>query len=419
MSVGRAVVVILLLAGAAAGLVALVSRTPGEVRLAEPPPGFRDPALGARFTPQQVARHGAYRGPAYLSLGLSITLQAAVLVIMMRGPFARLIERLDDVRGGFVVAAALSGAAVVAALTLAGLPLSFVRGYSIEQAWGLSTQSPGGWAADQLRALLIGTVTGAVGAVVFFALVRWQPRTWWLWGWGAFSLLSVLLAFVWPVVVAPLFNRFTPLQDRDLAGRIRALAAAADVSLEDVLVADASRRSTAENAYVAGFSQTKRMVLYDTLLRSGTERETLFVVAHELGHEAESHVLKNIALSSAGLFGGFSVLALLSSRGAWWTWAGASGPSDLRALPLLVLYATVVGLLTLPLQNAISRAFERRADAIAMSLTKDPEAAVSSFRRLALSNIADLAPPPAAVVLLYSHPPTAERIRAALRAGAD
>ena len=145
--------------------------------------------------------------------------------------------------------------------------------------------------------------------MVFFALVRWQPRTWWLWGWGAFTLLSVLLAFVWPVLVAPLFNRFTPLQDRDLSGRIRALAAAADVSLGDVLVADASRRSTAENAYVAGFSQTKRMVLYDTLLRSGTERETLFVVAHELGHEAESHVLKNIALSSAGLLGRFSLLA--------------------------------------------------------------------------------------------------------------
>ena len=419
MSVGRAVIVILLLAGAAGGILALVSRTPAEVRLAAPSPGSRDPALGARFTPQQIARHGGYRGPSYLSLGLSIALQVAVLVILARGPFSRLVGLLDGVPGGFLVASALAGAAVVAALTLAGLPLSFVRGYSIEQAWGLSTQSPGGWATDQLLALLIGMVTGAVGAVVFFAVVRWQPRTWWLWGWGAFTILSLLLAFVWPVVVAPLFNRFIPLEDRELAGRIKALAAAADVALGDVLVADASRRSTAENAYVAGFSKTKRMVLYDTLLRSGTERETLFVVAHELGHEAESHVMKNIALSSAGLFGGFSLLALLSSRGAWWSWAGASGPSDLRALPLLVLYATVVGLLTLPLQSAVSRSFERRADEIALSLTKDPEAAVSSFRRLALSNLADLAPPQAAVALLYSHPPTAERIRAALRTGDD
>ncbi|CAN5530149.1 M48 family metallopeptidase [soil metagenome] len=417
MSVGKAVVVILLLAGAATGLLALVSRTPAEVRLAEPPSESRDPALGARFTPQQVARHGAYRGPAYLFLGLSISLQVAVLVMLARGPFARVVGLLDGVPGGFLVASALAGAAVVAAITLAGLPLSFVRGYSIEQAWGLSTQSSGAWATDQLRSLVIGMITGAVGAAVFFAVVRWQPGTWWLWGWGAFTLLSVLLAFVWPVVVAPLFNRFTPLEDRDLAGRIKALAVAADVSLGEVLVADASRRSTAENAYVAGFSQTKRMVLYDTLLRSGTERETLFVVAHELGHEAESHVLKNIALSSVGLFGGFGLLALLSGREEWWSWAGSSGPSDLRALPLLVLYATVVGLLTLPLQSAVSRSFERRADQIALSLTKDPEAAVSSFRRLALSNLADLAPPRAAVALLYSHPPTAERIRAALDRG--
>ena len=419
MSVGRAVVVILLLAGVAAGILALVSRAPAEMRLAEPSPGSRDPALGARFTPQQIARHGAYRGPAYLSIGLSIALQGAVLVILARGPFSRLVDLLEGSPGRALVVWALAGGAVVAALALAGLPLSFVRGYSIEQAWGLSTQSPGGWATDQLRSLLIGMITGAVGAVVFIAVVRWQPRTWWLWGWGAFTLLSLLLAFVWPVLVAPLFNRFTPLEDRDLAGRIRALAAAADVSLGEVLVADASRRSTAENAYVAGFSKTKRMVLYDTLLRSGTERETLFVVAHELGHEAESHVLKNIALSSAGLFGGFGVLALLSARGEWWSWAGASGLSDPRALPLLVLYATVVGLLTLPFQSAISRSFERRADQIALSLTKDPEAAVSSFRRLALSNLADLAPPQVAVALLYSHPPTAERIRAALRVSDD
>ncbi|MCA1675826.1 MAG: M48 family metallopeptidase, partial [Actinobacteria bacterium] len=392
---------------------------PAEVRLDEAPPESRDPALGARFTPQQVARHGAYRGPAYLAIGLSFALQVAVLVILARGPFDRLVGRLGGAPGGALVVWALAGGAVVAVLTLAGLPLSFVRGYSIEQAWGLSTQSTGGWATDQLRSLLIGVITGAVGAVVFLAVVRWQPRTWWLWGWGAFTLLSLLLAFAWPVLVAPLFNRFTPLEDRYLAGRIRALAAAADVSLGDVLVADASRRSTAENAYVAGLAKTKRVVLYDTLLRSGTERETLFVVAHELGHESESHVLKNIALSSAGLFGGFAVLALLSGRGEWWSWAGAAGLSDARALPLLVLYATVVGLLTLPLQSAISRGFERRADQIALSLTKDPEAAVSSFRRLALSNLADLAPPQAAVAVLYSHPPPAERIRAALRAGDD
>jgi STE24 endopeptidase len=116
------------------------------------------------------------------------------------------------------------------------------------------------------------------------------------------------------------------------------------------------------------------------------------------------------------LFGGFALLALLATREQLWSWSQSSGPGDPRALPLLLLYATVVGVLTLPLQSAVSRAFERRADAIALSLTNDPEAAVSSFRRLAFSNLADLDPPAVAVAVLYSHPPTVERIRAALSA---
>jgi STE24 endopeptidase len=323
---------------------------------------------------------------------------------------------LEGMPWGVLVVSAAAGAALVAVVSLASLPLSFVRGYSIEQAWGLSTQSPGDWVSDQLRSLAVGGITGAVGAAVLIAVVRWQPRSWWLWGWAAFTLLSALLTFVYPVLVAPIFNRFTPLEDRALATRIRTLAAAADVSVGEVLVSDASRRSTAENAYVAGLAQTKRLVLYDTLLDSGSERETLFVVAHELGHEAEGHVLKNVALSSAGLFAGFAVLALLSAGDRWWAWAHSSGPGDPRSLPLLLLYATIVGVLTLPLQSAISRAFERRADAIALSLTHDPEAAVSSFRRLALSNLADLDPPPVVVALLYTHPPTSDRIRAALNA---
>ena len=416
MSTGRAVILIVLVAAAAAGLLALVSRTPADVRLAEPPPGAGDPALGAHFSAELVARHGAYRGPAYLFFGLSVVLQVVILLLLARGPWSRFVNFLEGMPWGVLVVSAAAGAVLVAVVSLASLPLSFVRGYSIEQAWGLSTQSPGDWVSDQLRSLAVGGITGAVGAAVLIAVVRWQPRSWWLWGWAAFTLLSALLTFVWPVLVAPLFNRFTPLEDRALAARIRTLARAADVSVGEVLVADASRRSTAENAYVAGLAQTKRLVLYDTLLDSGSERETLFVVAHELGHEAEGHVLKNVALSSAGLFAGFALLALLSAGERWWSWAHSSGPGDPRSLPLLLLYATIVGVLTLPLQSAISRAFERRADAIALSLTHDPEAAVSSFRRLALSNLADLDPPPVVVGLLYTHPPTSERIRAALNA---
>jgi STE24 endopeptidase len=332
-------------------------------------------------------------------------------VVLLRGPFGRLADALERLPGGHLARAALLAVALVALSSIATLPLAFVRGYVIEHAWGLSTQGLAGWSTDRLRSLAVGAVVSAVAAVAFFAVVRWQPRTWWLWGWGAFTLLTAVFVFLWPVVVAPLFNRFTPLDDASLGEDIRALGRRAGVPVDDVLVADASRRTTAENAYVAGLGGTKRIVLYDTLLEAGAERETLYVVGHELGHEAESHVLKGVALSSAGLLVGFALLAWLARSDRVLIEMGARGIGDVRALPALLLFTTVAGLLMLPAESAISRAFERRADALAVALTGDRDAAVRVLRRLGLSNIADLAPPPLAVALLYSHPPIPERIR--------
>jgi STE24 endopeptidase len=158
-------------------------------------------------------------------------------------------------------------------------------------------------------------------------------------------------------------------------------------------------------------------VVYDTLLEAQGRRGTLWVVGHELGHEAERHVLKGVVLSAAGLLVGFGALAWLAARPSVWAWAGAGGVADLKALPVLLLFATVAGLLVTPVENAVSRGFERRADAIAMELTRDPDSAVGVLRRLALRNLRDLDPPSLAVAFLYSHPPVPERIRNALAWG--
>jgi STE24 endopeptidase len=416
MSAGGAVVVLALLASASAGAVAVAARTPLEVRRDSPPKDATRASLGATFTSAQIARHGAYRGPAYLALGLGIALQLATLVVVARGPWGRLVGALERVPGGWVVHAAAAGAVLAIVALAVALPVGFVRGFAMEKAWGLSTQDLAGWASDQMRAALVGGVTAALAAAAYVAVVRWQPRAWWLWGWAAFTLLSATLVFLWPVVIAPLFNRFTPLQDEGLATRIRAVARAAGVDVREVLVADASRRSTAENAYVAGLGATKRMVLYDTLLESGDEDETMFVVAHELGHEAEGHVLKNVILSSCGLLAGFALLAWLGTRTWTWSWAGASGPGDVRALPVVATFAVLMSLFTLPFETAVSRRFEARADEIAISLTNAPDVAVRTFRRLAFANLADLDPPRVAVTLLYTHPPLPDRIREVLSA---
>jgi STE24 endopeptidase len=411
MSLLRAAVAIALLSAAVALAVGLLSRTPADVRRAQPASDATDPAHGARFTDEQIARHGAYRAPGYLALVLTFVLEVCVLLVLARAGAYRLVERLP---GGWVSRAAVFAAVVTAILFVARLPLGYVRGFAMEHAWGLSTQDLGGWVSDAGRLLGVAIALAAVSAIAFFGIVRWQPRLWWLWGWATFTVLTALLAFLWPVVIAPLFNRFTPLEDAGLRERIVALAADAGVNADRVLVADASKRTTAENAYVAGLGETKRVVLYDTLLAGADDDEVAFVVAHELGHEAEDHVVKNVALASAGLLAGFAALAWLGGRPGFWSWGGATGVADVRALPLLLLFATVLGALALPLQSAVSRRFEARADEIAVRLTGDPATAVRAFRRLAFSNLADLRPPDAAVALAFSHPPIPERIRAAL-----
>jgi len=410
----RAALILVVLTAASAGLLAIASRAPLDVRRETSQKGQTAASLGDRFTEQQIARAGAYRGPGYLFLALSTALNIAALIVLARGPFERMVERVGAWPGGWMVHAAILGAALAILTAVALTPLGYVRGFAMERAWGLSTQSAPGWVGDQLRSMAIGAAVAAVASVAFFGVVRWQPRTWWVWGWGTFSVLTLVFVLIWPVVVAPLFNNFTTLQDASLSRRVKDIAREAGVEIDRVLVADASRRTTAENAYVAGLGNTKRMVLYDNLLASGDEAETMFVVAHELGHEAESHVVKNVLLSSLGLLIGFAVLAALATRTWVWSWSGASGVGDLRALPVLLLFATVAGIVLLPVETAISRNFESRADEIAISLTQAPDVAVRTFRRLAFSNLSDLRPPRAAVLLLYTHPPTQERIRAVL-----
>ena len=397
----------------AAVLFAVAARAPAELRAATPPAGATDPDLGNRFTDDQIARHGAYRRGTYAGWALGLLVQLVTLLVLARGPIAAAASQLERRNLHWLLRHGALALLLTAVLVLVTTPLAFA-GLRNGHAWGLSTQSVGGWLADRARGFVIGGVVAALATIAFFGALRLQPKTWWVWAWLAFSVLSAALAYLWPVVVAPLFNRFEPLAPGPLRQRVLTLADEAGVDLGGVFVIDASKRSTAENAYVAGFGSSKQLVLFDTLVDDANEDEAAFVVAHELGHQVENHVLKNVALTVAGLAAGFAGLAWLASRTNLWSWAGAAGIGDVRALPLLLFIAVVVNVVTLPVDNAISRRFESRADAIAVELTGDPEAAVGVFRRLAFSNLADLRPPSIAVWALFTHPPIRDRIATAL-----
>jgi STE24 endopeptidase len=244
-------------------------------------------------------------------------------------------------------------------------------------------------------------------------VTRLAPRWWWAFAAAGAAALVALLSFVLPVVVEPVFNRFTPMAAGPLRTELLDLAARDGVPVRDVLVADASRRTRAVNAYVSGYGPTRRIVVYDTLLREGTPDEVVSVVAHELGHAARDDVLAGTLVGAAQAAAGVIVLFLLGSWTPLLHAAGVDGIAQPRAVALVVALAAVGGLLAGPAQAALSRRIEARADQHALVLTGRPDAFEAMQRRLATVNLADPDPPRWEYLLFATHPSTVERIAAA------
>ncbi|QYC40562.1 heat shock protein HtpX [Nonomuraea coxensis DSM 45129] len=367
-------------------------------------PAVTDPPDPARdFTAAQLARAQAFDAatslPSYLSLALTV-LVAALLVATPLGARAT-----GWLRGPWWLRVIL-GVVVITAATLA---LRWPLGMwfeSILREYGLSTQTWPSWTADRLKNAAVETFLLALTTTVLVALAR-RFRRWWIpAATGAFAL-TVAASFVYPVVVEPLFNDFTPMREGPLRTSLLEMAARDGVPVEDVLVADASRRTTALNAYVSGFGATRRVVVYDTLLRA-PEPEVELVVAHELGHAGHDDVLHGTLLAGLGAALGavllFLIFDLVRRR------AAVPSIADPRAAGALLGLMSVGTLLAGPVQNVVSRHVEARADLHALELTRDPATFVAMQKRLAISNISDLSPDAVEYVLYASHPSGPERI---------
>lgn len=382
-----------LAAGAAAAALLWRTRVPSDLRL---------PAVEAStyFGADELERIEAFRGPQRALFGVSLALELAVVAAAAYAAprFAPALARVarGRVRAGIGVALL-----VVLAVWVVRAPLALLS-HRRRRRYGLSEQGYAGWLRDDLVGLAVTAVlvTIAVGGAMVLAR-RYGPR-WWLVGAPALTVAAVLFVVVQPLVVAPLFNRFEPLRDRELARDVEALAQRMGVDVDTVEVADASRRTTTANAYVAGLGPSRRVVLYDTVLDEFSRGEVLSISAHELAHVARHHLWKGLAwFGLLAVPGVFLVARAADRRG------GATEPA---AVPLAALVALLFSLATLPLQNVVSRRYEAEADWLALEATRDADAAIALDRRLVRTNLADPDPPRWLTLWLGTHPPPVERI---------
>ena len=401
----------------AVALVALVVVLTPWRPLGGAPVGAAEPMRD--FTASQLARedayHAAVRPPAYVSLALSL-LFAVLLGLTPLG--ARLVARAaEPVGGGWVWQVLLGTLAVTLAGRVLVLPWD-AWAETVRRRYGLSTRSWGGWAADVAKSYGVGLVLTVVVVLAVVGLARWSPQWWWAVGAAAGAVLVAVVSFAYPVVVEPVFNRFTPMAEGSLRTSLLALADRDGVPVRDVLVADASRRTSALNAYVSGFGSTRRIVVYDTLLESASDREIELIVAHELGHVKDRDVVWGTAL-------GALAVALLVCVLAWlgrWEWllarasVGSLGEGGSVALVLAVV--AVLGFAAGPAQAFLSRRVETRADVHALALTRDPDAMIAMQHRLSVRNLSDLDPSPVVFGLFASHPTAPQRIALARAWGA-
>ncbi len=308
-------------------------------------------------------------------------------------------------------AALLLFACAVGALhTALTLPLAWYSGFLIEHRFGLSNQSAVAWARERLKGFALAAPLGA-GAfcLLYFCLGKFGPL-WWLPAGTALTLISVVLVRLAPVLIMPLFYRFTPLAEGSLKDRITALAESAGVHVEGIFSFDLSKNTRKANAAFTGLGRSRRIILGDTLVKSFSEEEIETVFAHELGHYRFGHIRSGIVTGTLSTFAGLFVAARLYETSA--AALGFPSMTDLAALPLLAIWLSIFGLVTSPLANMISRRHERQADAYAVRTTGKRDAFASALRKLSDMNLADPAPHPFVEFMFYSHPPVAKRIRA-------
>jgi len=379
----------------------------------ELPPEFRDVYDADRYRrAQDYTRARTRFGLVPETAGL-----AAFLGFWLAGGFARLDDAvrglgLGPVAGGLVYVGALAfGSALL------GLPFRWWSTFVVEERFGFNRTSPRTFWMDVAKgAALAVALGGPFLAAVLWLLVHAGPQAW-LWAWLAASLFTVGVQLAAPTWILPLFNRFTPLEPGPLRDAIVAYADAVGFPLGDVQVIDGSRRSTKGNAFFTGFGRRKRIALFDTLVARLAPVEVLAVLAHEVGHWRRRHVAKGLALGIAHLGLVFLLASIFLHRPGLFAAFGVREPSVYAGLVFVVLLLSPLDLALSLAGQALSRRWERQADAFAVATTGAGRPLADALKRLSADSLANLTPHPFHVFVNHSHPPVLERVRTLRAAG--
>ncbi len=301
------------------------------------------------------------------------------------------------------------------AQAMPGLPFDWYAQFRLEERFGFNTTTAKLWWTDKLKGLLLGMTLGYPLLVLVLKLVEWTAAAWWLWAWGcvlAFQLLMVVLA---PILILPLFNKFTLLPEGSLRDRLLALGSRTGFRAKSIQVMDGSKRSRHSNAFFTGFGRFRKIVLFDTLIQQLAEAELEAVLAHEIGHYKKKHIPKMLIGFAASLFVGFFAVSSLAQQ-AWFYRAFGFEPDHL--VPALLLFALLSGVVTFwfsPVQNLWLRRYEYQADAYAAETMRETTYLIGALRKLNAKNLSNLTPHPFYSGVYYSHPTLLEREQALAR----
>jgi STE24 endopeptidase len=344
---------------------------------------------------------------------LELTCDALILGgILFSGVLPWGMECMSSALGASAWSMSIYVFAVGIFLSVLGLPWAWYDQFRLEERFGFNTTTQKLWWLDRLRGLLLAMVLGYPLLTLVLKLVDWTGTNWWLWAWGILLAFQLVMAVVAPVLILPLFNKFTPLPKGSLRERLLRLAERTRFRARSIQVMDGSKRSRHSNAFFTGFGSFRKIVLFDTLIQQLDEPELEAVLAHEIGHFKRKHIPKMLAASALGSLGAFYLLSWLAKQN--WFYSSFGFPAG-SIVPALLLFGLVSGVLTFwlsPLAHWWSRRYEYEADAFAAQVMNEPQPLIRALRKLNEKNLSNLTPHPVYSGFYYSHPTLLERERA-------